>query len=80
MGFAASASAAFAAVRDTPGADLASLNFGNDGSLQLGVLANGGADIASLQQRLVAQGFIVSAGESRSVGGRQMTDLTVRMP
>jgi general secretion pathway protein L len=79
-GFGATAAAAFAAVRDTPNVDLGSLRFDRDGSLQLSVLAGGAGDIAALQQRLAAAGFLVSAGAARPGGGRQVADLTVRAP
>ena len=79
-GFGATAAAAFAAVRDTPNVDLGSLRFDRDGSLQISVLAGGAGDVAALQQRLSAAGFLVSAGAPRPGGGRQITDLTVRAP
>jgi general secretion pathway protein L len=79
-GFGATAAAAFAAVRDTPNVDLGSLRFDRDGSLQISVLAGGAGDVAALQQRLAAAGFLVSAGAPRPGGGRQITDLTVRAP
>ena len=77
-GFTASAAAAFAAVRDTPGADLGTLALDPDGTFRIGVLAGSTADIAALQQRLAAAGFVVDAGAIRQAGGRQLADLTVR--
>lgn len=77
-GFAATAAAAFAAVRDTPNVDLGSLRFDRDGTLQIAVLASSPVDIAALQQRLTAAGFVVAAGAAQPSGGRQMADLTVR--
>jgi general secretion pathway protein L len=79
-GFGATAAAAFAAVRDTPNVDLGSLRFDRDGSLQISVLAAGPGDIAAVQQRLAASGFVVTAGAPRPGGGRQVADLTVRAP
>jgi general secretion pathway protein L len=69
-GFGPTAAAAFAAVRDTPNVDLGSLRFDRDGSLQIAVLAAGPGDIAAVQQRLTAAGFLVTTGAPRPAGGR----------
>jgi general secretion pathway protein L len=79
-GFASTAAAVFAGVRDTPGVDLGSLRFERDGSLLLTVLAANPADIATLQQRLASAGFLVSAGATQPAGARQSAELTVRAP
>nr|WP_299593631.1 hypothetical protein [Sphingomonas bacterium] len=67
-------------MRDTPNVDLASLRFDRDGSLQVRVLAAGPADVATLQERLAASGFLVAAGAIGAAGGRQSAELTVRAP
>lgn len=77
-GFSATAAALFAGVRDTANVELSALRYYRDGSLRATVGAGTAGDIAALQQRIEAQGFVASAGEARSGGGRQIAELTVR--
>lgn len=78
QGFAATAAVLFGAVRDTANVELSALQYGGDGTLRATVNASTDSDIAALQQRIIAQGFIVTAGNTRSGGGRQIAELSVR--
>lgn len=77
-GFSGTAASAFAAVRDVPGIELTALRYDTDGTLRLTATANAASDLASLQQRIEAQGFAVSSGPVQAGGARQMAELTVR--
>lgn len=78
LGFTRSASALFAAVRDTPQVELSALRFDEAGTLRATVTAATAPDIAALQQRLDAAGFAVESGGVHPGGGRQIADLTLR--
>ena len=77
-GYGTLAGAVFTAVRNTPNVELTALSFDQSGALRATVQADSPASIATLQQRIEAGGFSVTAGEMRSGGGRPVTDLTVR--
>ena len=78
LGFGTAAAALFEAVRATPNAELARLEYRPDGSLNATVMMDGPETLAALRARLEASGLAVEAGELRSAGGRPTTDLTVR--
>lgn len=78
-GYSAMAGAIFTAVRETPGAELQSLIFGDDRTVQLAVAA-APTDIAAFQQRLAAAGLSVTPGATRDGGGRQIAEFAVRAP
>lgn len=78
VGYAAIASAVFAAVRATPSAELTSIVYDRDGTMRLTVMADSTATIASLEQRIEAGGFEAEAGPMRVGGGRPTTDVMVR--
>lgn len=78
LGYTATASALFAAVRDSANVELSALQFDRDGSLRVTATAAAPAEIAAFQQRLQDRGFAVDAGDIRLGGGRQIAELTVR--
>jgi general secretion pathway protein L len=78
VGYAAIASAVFAAVRATPSAELSSIVYDRDGTMRLTVMADSAATIGSLEQRIEAAGFAADQGPMRVGGGRPTTDITVR--
>lgn len=80
LGFSASAGLLFTAVRDTGGIELGALTFAPDGTLTATVTAPGAPEIGALTQRLGAAGLLVSAGEQRPGGGRQVVELVMRAP
>lgn len=80
LGFSASAALLFTAVRDTGGVELGALTFAPDGTLTATVTAPGAPEIAALSQRLDAAGLLVTAGEQRPGGGRQVVELVMRAP
>lgn len=80
LGFSASAGLLFTAVRDTGGIQLGALAFAPDGTLTATVTAPGAPEIAALTQRLGTAGLVVSAGEQRPGGGRQVVELVMRAP
>ena len=77
-GFGITAAALFAAVRDTPQAEISSLDYRSDGTLVATVSADGPATLAALQERISASGLSVTPGQSRTAGGRMSTELTLR--
>ena len=78
IGFGAAAAVLFEAIRSTPNAELARLEYRPDGSLNATVMMDGPETLAALRARLEASGLAVEAGELRSAGGRPTADLTVR--
>lgn len=78
QGFGATAAILFAAVRDTANVEVSALQYGGDGTLRATVNASADSDIAALQQRITAQGFAATIGNTRSGGGRQIAEISVR--
>jgi general secretion pathway protein L len=76
-GFGAFAALLFDAVRATPNAELAAIDYRPDGSLVATVTADNAATLSALQGRLEAGGVRVMAGESRTDGGRMTTRLSL---
>lgn len=79
-GFSTSAAAIFSAVRAVPNVELTSFDFGIDGTLRLGIAAATPGDIAALQQRLQRYGFDGTATTPRQEAGRQILQMTVKLP
>jgi general secretion pathway protein L len=77
-GYAALASALFAAVRATPNAELSAILYDRDGSMRATVMADSAATISTLEQRIEAGGFAVEVGPMRTGGGKPTADLTVQ--
>jgi general secretion pathway protein L len=77
-GYAASASALFAAVNAVPNVELASLSYAADGSLRATLQGDSPATLTAVQDRVVASGFAADMGEARMGGGRQVAEITVR--
>jgi general secretion pathway protein L len=77
-GFGASASLLFEAVRATPNAELARLEYRADGTLVATVTTDSPATLAALQARLETSGLAVTPGRRGNAGGRAATELTVR--
>ncbi len=77
-GYAALASAMFAAIRATPNAELSAILYDRDGSMRATVMADSPATISALEQRIEANGFAVEAGPMRTGGGKPTADLTVQ--
>jgi general secretion pathway protein L len=78
-GYGAIAATLFDAVRATPNAELSALTFSPDGSMRATVQADTPATLAALSARIEAGGFTVEAGVPRGGGGRQVSDLMVRV-
>ncbi len=76
-GFGPTASALFAAVQATPGAELAEIVYEPSGVLRATVHADAPPTLAALRDRLAGQGFRVALGPPRPAGGRQAAELTV---
>lgn len=77
-GFGATASALFAALQATSGAELGLLIWEPDGSLRASVNADSAATLGSLRERIAVRGFSVHVGPARTAGGRQAADFTMR--
>ena len=77
-GFGAAAALLFGAVRATPNAELARLEYRADGTLVATVTTDSPATLAALQSRLEASGLTVTPGQRSNTGGRAATDLTLR--
>lgn len=77
IGYSAIATALFSAVRATPNAELTALSYDPDGRLHATVQGDSPATLATLQQRIEASGFIVTAGAMGTGGGRPTAELTV---
>jgi len=78
-GYGEIAGAIFAAVRETPEAELQSLVYA-DNAAQITVALPGMVETDAFQQRLAQSGLIVEAGAMRDGGGRRIADYVVRAP
>ena len=76
-GFAGAAAVLFDAVRATPNVELTRLEYRPDGSLSATVMLDAPATLALLRNRIEGSGLAVTAGETRTAGGRPTADLTV---
>lgn len=76
--YSAIAGAVFAAVRETPEAEVQSVIFQPDRSLQLEVSAPSQAELDALVQRMTAAGLAVEPGATRDGGGRRIGAFIVR--
>lgn len=79
-GFAATSAAIFTAVRNTPNIELTAFDFGTDGSLKITIAAPSTADFTAFQRQLESYGFDGTATTPQTVAGRQIVDMTVRLP
>lgn len=79
-GFATSTAAIFTAVRSVPNVELTAFDFGVDGSLRLTLAAATVEDIAAFQRAMERYGFDGTATAPQVQAGRQMVELTVRLP
>lgn len=79
-GYSAVAGAIFGAVRNTEGAELQSLAFASDGTVQIAVATATANGISSFQQQLSASGLSVTPGATRTAGNRQVAEFAVRAP
>jgi len=79
-GFAATASAIYTAVRAVPNLELTLFDFGVDGSLRITLSAATPEDIAAFQRQLERYGFDGTATAPRVEAGRQMVEMTVKLP
>jgi general secretion pathway protein L len=77
-GFGAAASLLFEAVRATPNAEVARLEYRADGTLVATVTTDSPATLAALQSRLEASGLAVTPGQRSNAGGRTATELRLR--
>lgn len=77
-GFGGGAAILFEAIRATPNAELARIEYRPDGSFTLSVHADSPATLAALRGRIEAGGHAVEQGAAGSAGGRPATDLIVR--
>lgn len=78
IGFGATASAVFGAVRDTPNVQLIAATYERDGSLRATAQGDSPASLAALRQRIEAAGFGVSAGEPQAGASGSIVEITVR--
>lgn len=76
--FGGAAAILFEAIRATPNAELARMEYRPDGSFTLSVHADSPATLAALRGRIEAGGHTVEQGAAGSAGGRPATDLIVR--
>jgi len=79
-GFSATAAAIYAAVRAVPNVELTAFDFGVDGSLRIMIAAATAEDLAAFQRQLERYGFDGTATQPRVEAGRQMVEMTVRLP
>jgi general secretion pathway protein L len=79
-GFPATAAAIYAAVRAVPNVEMTAFDFGVDGSLRIGLAAATPDDIAAFQRQLERYGFDGTATTPRVEAGRQMVEMTVKLP
>jgi general secretion pathway protein L len=79
-GFPATAAAIYAAVRAVPNVELTAFDFAVDGSLRIMLAAATPEDIAAFQRQLERYGFDGTATQPRVEAGRQMVEMTVRLP
>ncbi len=76
--FGGAAAVLFEAIRATPNAELARIEYRPDGSFTLSIHADSPATLAALRGRIEAGGHAVEQGAAGSAGGRPATDLIVR--
>lgn len=74
------AAALFAAVRDTPGAELSQIVYQPDGTLRAGILADSPATIDALRARLQGGGLQAQGDMPTMAGGRTASQIVVRRP
>lgn len=79
-GFSATAASIYAAIRAVPNVELTQFDFGVDGSLRIMLAAATPEDIAAFQRQLERYGFDGTATQPRVEAGRQMVEMTVRLP
>lgn len=79
-GFSATAASIYAAVRAVPNVELTAFDFAVDGSLRIAIAAATVEDIAAFQRQLERYGFDGTATRPRVEAGRQMIEMTVRLP
>lgn len=79
-GFSTTAAAIYAAVRAVPNVELTAFDFAVDGSLRIMLAAATPEDIAAFQRQLERYGFDGTATQPRVEAGRQMVEMTVRLP
>ena len=72
------ASALFEAVRSTPNAALARIDYRPDGSLAAIVLVDTPATLAALRARAEASGIVSSGGQIVAGGGRPSAEIVLR--
>jgi len=77
-GFAAAAALLFEAVRATPNAEVARLDYRSDGTLVATVTTDSPATLAGLQALIEAGGLRVAPGTPSQAGGRSATELRIR--
>lgn len=78
QGFSRTLATVFGAVRETDGTELTAVNFDADGSLRVGIAADGEAQANTVKSRLEAAGFTVEASPFQASGDRLSGELTVR--
>ena len=78
LGFGSAATLLFEAVRATPNAELARLDYRADGTLVATVTTDNPATLAALQGRIESGGLTVAPGPPSRAGGRTVTDLRIR--
>ena len=79
LGFSRTAATVFSAVRAVRGAEVTSLAFTSDGTLRVGIAADGEGAATDLQQRLRAAGLAVDPGAALTASGGRITGtLTVK--
>lgn len=79
-GFARSASAIYAAIRAVPNVELTAFDFAVDGSLRFTLAATTAEDITAFQRQLERYGFDGTATTPRVEAGRQIVEMTVKLP
>lgn len=79
-GFAATSAAIFTAVRAAPNVELTLFDFGIDGTLRIGIAATSTADLTAFQRQLEEYGFDGTATAPTVVAGRQVIEMTVKLP
>lgn len=78
QGFTRTLAVVFGVVRGTQGAELTAVNFDADGSLRIGVAADGEAQANAVRDGIQAAGFDVEASPFQANGNRLTGELTVR--
>jgi general secretion pathway protein L len=78
QGFTRTLATVFGVVRGTQGAELTAVNFDADGTLRIGVAADGEAQANAVRDGIQAAGFDVEASPFQASGNRLTGELTVR--